>query len=207
MFDMSTDVDGIADFLMCLSGLEISNSQMFRFLSEKIVLNSIKPQLNRIAEDNLKHSQILEDISKQIGNSKVKTKECKIKLSVICKNVTNLLKKVKGKKEITIEELAEYLEVLESSGGASQYLLVQAETFLYMTKEISKAYGMDSEKFNDYLKEIINDIEEHMLLLEEIKSIMENELTMDKKKHPSFKYQSPDAWFVPTHSQRTNHVN
>ena len=207
MFDMSTDVDGIADFLMCLSGLEISNNQMFRFLSEKIVLNSIKPQLNRIAEDNLKHSQILEDISKQIGNSKVKTKECKIKLSVICKNVTNLLKKVKGKKEITIEELAEYLEVLESSGGASQYLLVQAETFLYMTKEISKAYGMDSEKFNDYLKEIINDIEEHMLLLEEIKSIIENELTKDKKKHPSFKYQSPDAWFVPTHSQRTNHVN
>ena len=51
MFDMSTDVDGIADFLMCLSGLEISNSQLFKILAEKIVLNSIKPKLSKIAED------------------------------------------------------------------------------------------------------------------------------------------------------------
>jgi hypothetical protein len=75
-----------------------------------------------------------------------------------------------------------------------------------MTKEISRLYGMDSKKFNEYLKEIIRDIEQHMLILEEIKVTLENEQTKDKKIHPSFKYQSPDAWFVPTHSQKTNHV-
>lgn len=80
MFDLSTDVDGIADFLNCLSGLENSNSQLFRALSEKTVLTSIKSKLTRIAEDNIKHSKILEYIGQQIGNSKIKTKECKIKL-------------------------------------------------------------------------------------------------------------------------------
>jgi len=45
-----------------------------------------------------------------------------------------LLEQVKQKEKITLEELADYLEQLESSGGAVQYLLIQAETFLFMSK-------------------------------------------------------------------------
>lgn len=206
MFDMSTDVDGIADFLTCLSGLEISNSKLFKILSEKIVLTSIKPKLIKIAEDDIKHSKILEGISQQIGNSKIKTKECKIRLSVICKNIGDIIKQIKEKKVVTIEDLTEYLRILEGSGGASQYLLVQAETFLLMTDEINKLYGMDSKKFSNKLKEIVRDIEEHIRLLQEVNSIIENEQTKDKDKHPSVKYQTPDAWFVPTHSQKEEHV-
>ena len=206
MFDMSTDVDGIADFLMCLSGLEISNSQLFKLLSEKIVLSSIKSKFVRISEDNIKHSKILEDISLQIGNSKIQTKECKIRLSVICKNVGDLIKQIKEKKEVTIDDLTEYLKILEGSGGASQYLLVQAETFLLMTDEINSLYGMDSKKYNKKLKIISRDIEGHIRLLREVENIIETEQTKSKKKNPSVKYQTPDAWFVPTHSQREDHI-
>ena len=206
MFDMSTDVDGIADFLMCLSGLEISNSQLFKILADKIVLNSIKPKLSKIAEDDTKHSKILEGISQQIGNPKIKTKECKIRLSVICKNIGDLIKQIKEKKVVTIDDLTEYIKILEGSGGASQYLLVQAETFLLMTDEINRLYGMDSKKYSNKLKEIIRDIEEHIRTLQEVKSIIENEQAKNKEKHPSVKYQTPDAWFVPTHSQREDHV-
>lgn len=206
MFDMSTDVDGIADFILCLSGLEISNSQLFKILSEKMVMTSFKQKLLRISKDNIKHSKILEDISQQIGNSKIKTKECKIRLSLISKNIGDIIKQIKEKKEVTIEDLTEYLKILEGSGGASQYLLVQAETFLIMTDEINRLYGMDSQKYSKKLKEIIKDIEEHIRLLQELKNIIENEETKNKKKHPSVKYQTPDAWFVPTHSQREDHV-
>ena len=204
MLDVSSDVDGIADFLSCLAGLEKRNSQLFKILSEKIKLSAIKPQLTKIADDNEKHAKILESISQQIGNSKIKIKECKIKLSLVSKNIEDIFEQIKNKKEIPIKDLKDYLKMLESSGGASQYLLIQAETFLLMPNEINKFYGMDSQKFNDLLNEMVQDIEEHILLSEEIKIRIEHELNKDKKNHQIIKYQSPDAWLTPTHSQRND---
>ena len=206
MVDMSTDADGLADFLLCLSGLENKNSQLFRGLAEKIVLPSVKLQLSKIAKDNEKHSKILQDLSEHIGNSKVKTKDCKRKLSVVCENTEIILKQVQEKKEISMKDLTEYLRILESAGGAAQFLLVQAETFLFMRNEIKKYYGMNAHKFNELLNEIVREIEEHIVLLEEIKKIVEHEQQKDKKKHPLFKYQSPDAWLTPSHSQKSGHV-
>ena len=86
MLDASTDSDGIADFLLCLSGLEEKSGQLFEGLAEKIVFPSAKPELLKIAEMNRKHSEILRNISKRIGNPQVRTKECKKKLSVVCEN-------------------------------------------------------------------------------------------------------------------------
>ena len=206
MVSTRTDTEGLADFLLCLSGLEDKNSQLFKGLSEKVALQSVKPQLSMIAEDNEKHSKILQDLSERIGNSKVKTKECKRKLSVVCENTEMILKHVKKKKEISLEELTKYLGILESEGGATQYLLVQAETFYFMCNEIKKCKGMNSRKFNDLLNEIVRDIEEHISLLEEIKNIVEQNQNMGKTEHPLFKYQSPDAWLTPSHSQKTGHV-
>ena len=206
MVDMTTDADGIADFLQCLSGLEEKNSQLFRTLSKKIVLSTVKPQLTKIAEDNEKHSKILQDISERIGNPKVKTKECKKKLSVVCKNTEMILEKVNKKTKVTLKDISDFLQILESSGGATQYLLVQAETFLFMSKQISNLYGMDSKRFNDLLNEIVQDIEENISLLEDVKYLVEQEQVKDKKEHPTFKYQSPDAWLTPSHSQKTGHV-
>ena len=206
MVDMSTDADGIADFLSCLSGLELRNSQLFMALSEKIILSSIKPQLSKIAKDNEKHAKFLEDISQQIGNAKIKTKECKSRLNVVCKNVEVILKQVKEKEEITLEEFSSYLKILESTGGAAQYLLVQAETFLFMSNEITKLYGMDSEKFNELLTEIVQDVEENIHLLEDIKNNIQTAQNKNKRKNPLFKYQNPDSWLTPNHSQKSGHV-
>ena len=206
MVDMTTDADGVADFLSCLSSLEDKNSQLFKGLAEKIVLPSVKPQLSKIADDNEKHSKLLQNLSERMGNAKVKTKECKRKLSIVCQNTEDILKQIQKKPEISLKDFSEYLAILESTGGATQYLLVQAETFLFMCNEIKKCYGMNSHKFNELLNEIAQDIEEHIILLEEIKKIVEQEQNKDKKNHPLFKYQSPDAWLTPSHSQKTGHV-
>lgn len=82
MLDINSKTDGIADFLTCLGSLERKNSQLFETLSNKIVYSPVKPQLTKIADDNMKHATILEDIGQQIGNPKIKTKDCKKKLSV-----------------------------------------------------------------------------------------------------------------------------
>ena len=91
---------------------------------------------------------------------------------------------------------------LERSGGAMQYLQVQAETFLSMSKEISQLYRMDLNDFNDHIMEIAQQVEEHIELLEEVKAKVAQ--STDKKKdemhHPAVKYQTPDAWYTPTAS-------
>lgn len=110
---------------------------------------------------------------------------------------------VKQRKQVTVDELSDFLE---SSGGAAQYLLVQAETFLFMSREISKFYGMDAKKFNQMLREMVQDIEKHIHLLEEIKMKIQELQNKNKRRHPMFKYQSPDSWLTPSHSQKTKHV-
>ncbi|MBT8172013.1 hypothetical protein KJN74_03995, partial [Candidatus Bathyarchaeota archaeon] len=135
-------------------------------------------------------------------NPKVKTKECKKKLSVVCKNTEMILKQVNEKEKITPDELSKYLDILESSGGAAQYLLVQAETFLFMSNTLSKFYGNGSKKFYDLLNEMVLDIEENILVLEEIKRILQKESHINQKKDPIFKYQAPDSWFIPSHTQQ-----
>jgi rubrerythrin len=198
MLDMNSKTDGIADFLTCLGSLERKNSQLFETLSNKIVYSLVKPQLTKIADDNMKHATILEEIGQQIGNPKIKTKDCKKKLSVVCRTTEVLLEQVKQKEKITLEELTDYLEQLESSGGAAQYLLIQAETFLFMSKEISRLYEMDFLEFNNLLNDIAKDVEEHIQLLEDIKEIIANEQEEDDQvMHPMFKYQRPDAWVTP----------
>ena len=197
MIDMSSDVDGIADFLSCLANLERKNSYLFWVLSEKIDCFSVKPYLLKIADDNNKHASILLEISLHIGNPKVKIKECKKKLSVVCKNTEMILKKIKDADNVTVDELLDYLELLESSGGAAQYLLVQAETFLFMSNEISRLYGMELSKFDELLNEIVRDIEEHIEVLETIKRTLLEEQNKNQEKHPVFKYQNPDAWITP----------
>ena len=197
MIDMSSDADGIADFLSCLASLERKNSHLFRVLSEKIECFSVKPYLLKIADDNNKHASILVEISLHIGNPKVKTKECKKKLSIVCKNTEMILKKIKDDDKVTIDELLDYLELLEGSGGAAQYLLVQAETFLFMSNEISRLYGMELSKFDELLNEIVRDIEEHIEVLETIKRTLFEEQNNNQEKHPVFKYQNPDAWITP----------
>ena len=202
MLDINSDSDGISDFLLCLSGLEIKNSKLFRILAEKIVFNSVKKPLSKIAVDNEKQAIILKDISRQIGNPKVKTKECKKKLSVVCKNTETILKIIKEKEKISINELLKYLEILESSGGAAQYLLVQAETFLFMSDTLSKFYGNGSKKFNDIINEMVQNIEDNIILLENIKKTIQQEINKKNKNAPIFKYKTPDAWFIPSHTQK-----
>ncbi|MEJ2126243.1 MAG: hypothetical protein P8X87_01130 [Candidatus Bathyarchaeota archaeon] len=206
MLDLSTDADGIADFLTCLSGLEQKNAQLFQILSEKTTVSYTKPLFLEIAQDNQKHAKHLKEISQKIGNPTVQTKKCKQRLSVVCENTETILRMVKQRKQVTVNELSDFLQILESSGGAAQYLLVQAETFLFMSQEITKFYGMDAKEFNQMLQEIVQDIEKHIHLLEEIKTKIEEQQNKNKKKHPTFKYQSPDSWISPSHSQKTKHV-
>jgi len=189
-----------------LVGTRTKNAQLFKLLSQKVNLSSVKPLLLRIAKDNQVHAEQLQEIGEKIGNPTVHTKECKRKLSVVCENTETILRIVKDKDQILVDELWDFLQILESSGGAAQYLLVQAETFLFMSDQISKLYGMEGEKFNEMLAEMTRDIEGDIYLLEQISDEIQKHQNKNKQKHPVFKYSSPDSWRAPSHSQKSKHV-
>ena len=86
-----------------------------------------------------------------------------------------------------------------------QFLQVQTETFLFVLKEISRMYGMAFEDFKDHMVEFAHQVEDHILLLEEVKTkIVQNTRKKDEVHHPVVKYKSPDAWYQPRASLYCN---
>jgi len=197
MVNINSETDNVTDFFKFLGNLERKNSQLFKILSNKIGLLSVKVQLSKIAADNKIHAKILEDLGQKIGNSEIKTKYYKKQLIVVGRTTKKILKKLIQKENITIEELSDYLDILENSGGAVQYLLIQAETFFFMSKEISTLYGMDFLEFSNLLNLITKDFQEHLRLLENVKNIISHRQKKNQVHHPMFMYQNPDAWITP----------
>ena len=140
MVDLGTDADGIADFLSCLANLERKNSLLFENLATKVTLSSTKPLLRQIALDNSKHANILDDISTHIGNPQIKTKECKKRLSIVCKTTETLLEQIENKKEINPKQLSRYMKYLESSGGAAQDTCLHRHKLFCFYQNKSEAY-------------------------------------------------------------------
>jgi uncharacterized protein Yka (UPF0111/DUF47 family) len=188
--------DDFADFLYCLGSLERKNSQLFEELANKTDLSDVKMPLLKISRGNEDHAKVLIELSGRLGRSDTKSKECERKMMPMCKLTESFLETVQKKEKITAEELSEVLLTLENSGDAIQYLHIQAETFLFMSKEISQLYGMDLKDFHDHVLEIAQQVEEHIELLEEIKAKIEQSTSKkpDVVHHPLFKYQTPDAW-------------
>ena len=154
----------------------------------------------KLSYGNEKQSKSLIELSGQIGDSKPKSEQCKMKLKPVCKVTESLIKQVEKKKKISTEELAKILLQLELEGGSTQFLYNQVRTFLFMQKEISQIYGIHLEDFNTQITQIADQVEEHIELLEDIKSKIvqnKNNNKQDDVNHPVFRYQSPDAWLTP----------
>jgi hypothetical protein len=198
MFNEKSSANDFSDFLYCLGSLERKNSQLFEELANKTVLFEVRSHLLKISQGNEAHAKVLIELSSKLGSTKKKANECKRKLRPVCKITESFLEQVRKKKQITAKELSEILLTLEHSGGAMQYLQIQAETFLVTAKEISQLYGMNLKDFNDHIMEIAQQVEEHIELIEEIKTMISQSTSKKNGIHqPVVKYQTPDAWFQP----------
>ncbi len=190
--------EDFTNLFYCLGSLQKKNSKLFEELANKTVLTEVRSQLLKLSYGNEKQSKALIELSGQIGSSKAKSEQCKMKLRPVCKVTESLIDQVKKKKKISAEELSKILLTLELEGGSTQYLYNQAKTFLFMQKEISQIYGIHLEDFNTQITQIAEQVEEHIELLEDIKSkIAQNNNKKDDVNHPVFRYQSPDAWLTP----------
>ena len=198
MVDKKNNANSFANFIYCLGSLERKNSQLFNELANKTVLIEAKSHLLKLSQGNDKQSKVLIDLSNKLGTSRIKSHECKLKLRPVCKITESLIDQIQKKKKITAKELSNVLSTLELQGGSTQYLFNQLRTFIFMSKEISQLYGIHLEDFNNQIMELAQQVEEHIELLELIKT----KISQIKNKktdvyNPVFKYQTPDAWITP----------
>lgn len=196
MVDKKSSLAEFSDFIYCLGSLERKNSQLFEELANKSAVSEVKENLRKISVGNECQAKVIIEMSEKLGKFHIKSHGYNQRLKPVCKITESYIDKVRKKKSLSAKELSDILLALENSGGAMQYLQVQAETFLCMSKEISKLYGMDFKDFEDHVMEIAHQIEEHIELLEDIKTKLTK--TDNKKKdnvhHPVVRYQRPDAW-------------
>ena len=129
MVNKDDPMDGIADFLVCLGNLERKNSQLFENLAKKTVLPSVKQQLSKIAQDNESHAEILTGMSEQIGNTKIKTKDCKNKLSTVCETTEAILEQVSKKEKITAKDFSSVDNQELNLGSIFLNLICDSELF------------------------------------------------------------------------------
>lgn len=200
--------ESIGNLFYCCSLLEKKTSEMYHELSRKFDQPTIKPKLVNIARDSLKHCKLFEELSKELIKKNPTEKQCKQNLSQTWKQIDEITKFLIQNKIVSEEnsfELINRLAVLEHSLGEEYTTLEELKTLSYMSKEIHEKYGIDITSIKDVLDAIIIDENQHTYYLFEIfESLKKNR--ENPETNPEFKYQNPDAWLTPSHSQKTGHV-
>jgi len=196
----------IGNLFYCYSVLERKTSEMYLELGKKFDQPTIKPKIVTIAKDSLKHSNQFEELSADLIKENPTEKQCKRKLGKIWNHVeqiTSNLKKEESLNEKETFEIINRLAFLEQYLGEEYSILENLKMLTYMSEEISETFDVNSRK--KILNSIINDEKRHTNYLLEIYEILKKN-SKNKESHPEFKFQNPDAWWVPSHSQITKHV-
>ena len=200
--------ESIGNLFYCYSLLERKTSDMYYELSRKFDQPTIKPKMVTIAQDSLKHCNLFEELSKDLIKKTPTEKECKKSLSETWKQVieiTNSLKRHEILDEQDTFEIINRLAVLEHNFSEEYSTLEKLKMLTYMSEEISENYGVDVSSVKDALNSIIMDEKQHAYYLFEIYEILKKN-SKKPDSSPEFKYQNPDAWLTPSHSQKTEHV-
>jgi rubrerythrin len=187
----------IVVLICCSSILEEKTAILYKRIAEKVQLPLVKSFLFHIAHDSEKHSAIFRGIGESIGALSKEPKDCRKKLGQIWQVTENLTREIVSKPKISEKEmtwLTERLVPIESFMGEEYYILVQAKTFEFLTKEIRQVYGVNLQSLKHILQKVIKDEEEHMRLLATIKEMLVKRELKRQHNDPEVRYQSPDAW-------------
>jgi hypothetical protein len=135
----------------------------------------LKSLLFGVASDSQKHSALLKGIAESIARKEeLSTKDCEM-ISETLATIHALSEEISTKKEISEEELQEFigkLEALESTCGEEYSVFVQLKTLELMSKEINRLYNINIDNLKDIFQGIISDEEHHREIIETIKELL-----------------------------------
>ncbi len=200
--------ESIGNLFCCFSLLERKTSELYHELGLKFDKPAIKRKMVIITQDSLKHCNLFKELSKGLIKKPPTEKRCKRSLGETWKHVDDITKLIKKTESLSEEDcftLINRLAFLEHSLGEEYSTLEKMKMLTYMHDEISEKYGIDISSQKEVLESIIKDEKQHTRYLFEIYEILKK-----KSKKPDsqqeFKYQNPDAWLTPSHTQKSEQV-
>jgi len=182
----------VAKFLFCLGVLEGKAFQLFGRISEKVELPRVKFSLLYVAYDSLKNSVILDELSRSFAMPEVKPKDYERILGEVWKMVGALSMDILKLEKITKEDSLSFANKLI---GVYALTIVQLKTLRFMSKEISKAYGVDLEVLEGILDLVVEDEETDTQVLMALENLFAEKPTAAVGGPPLTKYTNPDRWY------------
>ena len=151
-----------------------------------------------IASDSKKHAKIFDEVSRSLGSTRPKTKECRKLWGPIWETLTAVSTDIARRESIdlvTLHGLTQKLAHLEYSLGEEYQILVQLKTLQFMSKEVYQSSNVDLKHLQDQFSSIIAEEQEHREILLQIMELSQEKEEKPEDNTPPIKYQNPDAWF------------
>lgn len=161
-------------FLFCCGLLEDRVHNAYRSLASRLDDGLIKILLNYIAEDSKKHSNILIEISKELGATGIDLRECEEAVGSIAIRIIENAEKISAEKDkIRFEKFASMLDDLvdlERYFGEEYLIHIQLKLFL----SLAEYKKVDLDFIKEVLEYIIEDERRHEKILNHIKDLASN---------------------------------
>lgn len=156
-------------FLYCCGLVEGCISRAYRSLASRLEDGLIKVMLEYIADDSMKHSNILIGISKYFGISEVSLNECEKMIgSTAIRIIEDAEKTVAETDKISLKKLAsefDKLVDLEKYFGEEYFTIIQLKSFTVFSEHEKLNLGF----LKEVLEYIVEDERRHEKILELIK--------------------------------------
>ncbi|MEM2017488.1 MAG: hypothetical protein QXF28_00790 [Nitrososphaerota archaeon] len=160
----------LVKILFCCGLIEEKISQAYESIASRIDDEVVRVLLEYIAEDSLKHSKILQGVSKYLGVDEVDIEECGELLGITAIRIIEDSKKsMMGIEKISLKELAsefDDLVNLEKYFGEEYFNLIQIK----LLGTLIEHEGIEIGFLKDILEYIVEDERRHEKILNAIKT-------------------------------------
>jgi rubrerythrin len=174
--------------------LEEKVAHLYTELAQKVELPQAKPILLIIADDSQKHSTLLKQLGETIEKVKINPDECGNYIGEAWNTTETFTNEIKQKHTLTEEELATLAKNLKKL----ETILAEEYSMLIHTKTLQLlAADLDITAMTNTLKQISDDEQHHLELLQAIKKELTDKKHQEEDTTPTVRYQNPDSWIGP----------
>jgi hypothetical protein len=195
------DKADVAKFLYCLSVLEKRAFLLYKRLSGKVRNPQVKYRFLFVAYDSMKHSIILEKISKSVAKRpEIKAKEYERILGEVWVMVNSLSEETRTRRAVRTSDFPKLMSRLV---GLGTIIMAQTKTLLFLASEISEIYNVDTRKLTGIFELLVKDEEIDTEILINLAELVPKADENYKQRSQEMKYRNPDQWFrqIPPISQ------
>jgi rubrerythrin len=190
----------VVQFLCCSVKLEDEIFRIYQELANKTNYVDLQSLLVCLAYDSLKHSKMLEELSKHFDRPAVEDSECETTLGQLWTKANDLSTQIFSK-VFDDEGLALFVKSvadLENSLSEGYSVFFEIVPLQNIVDEMSQSTTVDLGTLKRTFSIIVADVENHRnLLIDILYWLSAKKMEKAGTSNPAVKYQNPDRWSGP----------